>query len=318
MTQAGRAIEVCGGDYEHVLGLGDAGGAQGPALAYKVSPLGELGRTVLGGGAFHVAEYSLANFIMLKARGDPPLTAIPVFPSRAFRNLAVYVPRDSPLHDPCELAGRRVGVSEFAMTTAIWTRGYLQEAHGLRASQVEWLTGPKPRFETPPGIRAQSTTEDLEALLEAGRIDALMAGKPKDLQRPIAERRLRPLVADTARIERQWFDDTGLFPIMHTVVLHADVARDAAVPRRVFEAYAQAKRTALTRRLGSTLLPFAERLWDQYGPPGRPDPYQHGLTDLNRRNIATLARYLREQGFIAREPEVETLFAPGSAQWTDG
>ena len=312
-----QEIVVCGGDYEHVLGFAGAPG-DGPAIRYARTALGELSRLVLSGEVFDVAEYSLANYIMLRDRGEDRLTAIPVFPSRAFRNASVFVPRGSPLRDPRELAGCTMGINEFAMTTAVWTRGHLHDDCGLDWKSMQWMTGGNPRFAPPPGLRATTTTDDLETLLLEGRIDALMAGKPRDLQLPPSQRRLRPVAADTEAIERRFYAATGLFPIMHTVVLHARIAAHEAAPRRIFDTYARTKKAALKRRLSTSLLPFSEREWDKLCPPGADDPYRHGLTDLNRRNIGMLARYLLEQGLIARLPEIDTLFAPGSAAWVDG
>jgi 4,5-dihydroxyphthalate decarboxylase len=169
----------------------------------------------------------------------------------------------------------------------------------------------------PAGITSVSTTDDLETLLVEGRIDALMAGRPRDLQRPAGQRQLRCIVDDAEGVERAYFDATGMFPIMHTVVLHERFTNQPALAKRVFDAYVQAKKAALKRRLGTTLLPFADRLWDRFGPPSGDDPYRHGLTELNRKNIATLSRYLFEQGFIARQPEIDALFFDASASWQD-
>lgn len=312
-----QEIVVSGGDYEHVLGFAGTPG-EVPAIRYVKTALGELSRRVLNGEDFDVAEYSLANYIMLKERGDDRLSAIPVFPSRAFRNASVFVRQDSPLRDPRALAGCTVGINEFAMTTAVWTRGHLHDDCGLDWKGINWITGGNPRFPPPPGIRATATQDDLETMVLDGRIDALMAGKPRDLQFPPSQRRLRPVAADTEAIERRFYATTGLFPIMHTVVLHSSLAAIDGAPRRIFEAYARTKKATLKRRLSASFLPFSEREWDKLCPPGAPDPYQHGLTDFNRRNVATLARYLLEQGLISRMPEIDALFAPGSAAWLDG
>jgi 4,5-dihydroxyphthalate decarboxylase len=309
------AIEVRGGDHEHVLDFA-APDDSGPAFRYERMASGALAGVVLGGTPFDVCEFSLANHIMLHATGARRLAAIPVFPSRAFRNAALYVASDSPLESPAELAGKRIGVSEFAMTPAIWARGHFHDDHGLDWRDVEWVVGPNPRFPTPDGIRTVPGEGDLEAMLATGTIDALLAGKPKDAGRPPAERQLRCLIPFPAAQERAYFDATGIFPILHTVVLHERHDGDTALPRRLFDAYVSARHAAIARKISAGFLPFGERDWEVLvGPHG--DPTRYGLTPANRAAIATLSRYLREQGFIAHEPAIDDLFLPGSASWTD-
>jgi 4,5-dihydroxyphthalate decarboxylase len=310
-----RAIEVFGGDYEHVLDF--AAPADGGApFRYIHTASAALSTAVLGRGAFDVTEFSLANHIMLHASGERPLAAIPVFPSRAFRNAAIFVARDSPLAHPAELVGKRVGVSEFAMTPAIWTRGHLHDDHGLDWRDIDWVIGANPRFPAPPGVRVEQGLGDLEDMLAAGEIDALLAGKPRDAARAPADRRLRWLIPDPAAKERAYFGETGIFPILHTVVLHERWGDDPVLAHRLFDTYGAARKAAVRRKLSAGFLPFVERDWEVLAGNGG-DPTRYGLTSANRKAIATLSRYLREQGFIAHEPAVETLFVPGSDAWTD-
>ena len=308
-------FEVQGGDYEHILDL-FTDPASKDKLTYRRTNLAALSKVVLNGDPFDVAEYSLANHIMLHARGERRLVAIPVFPNRALRNVALFVPVDSPLHAPEQLVGKRVGVGEFAMTTAVWTRGHIQEACGLDWRSVEWVVRPKPRFPAPPGFRIVESEEDLEEQVCAGKLDAIMTGRPKDHNKPPAQRRLRSLTSAPELVEREYFERTNLFPIMHTVVLHARVLEQATAPKAIFDAYARAKQTALKRRLGATFLPVAERLWDGSAEQ-HVDSVRYGLTPLNRRNIETLSRYLLEQNLIESIPPTDSLFVTGAADWSD-
>jgi 4,5-dihydroxyphthalate decarboxylase len=310
---AAQRIEIAGCDYEHVLAIS----ANDGPFAYRLTAAPALSGIVLGGAPFDVTEYSLANHIMLHASGARKLPAIPVFPSRAFRNSAIFVAKDSALASPAELAGKRIGVSEFAMTAAVWARGHLHDDHGLDWRAAHWVTSPDQRFALPPGIAASTSDANLEDLLAAGAIDALVTGKPKDALRPPAERRLRCLIADPAAQERGYFERTGIFPIMHTLVLHEHLAGDEPVARALFDAYVAARRSAIKRRLSAGFLPFVERDWEVLAHPGG-DPTRYGLTDANRRAVATLSRYLREQGLIDHEPAIEDLFVAGSADWIDG
>jgi len=306
-------LEVQGGDYEHVLDL-FADPASHGKFVYRHTNLAALSKVVLNGEPFDVAEYSLANHIMLQARGERRLAAIPVFPSRAFRNVALFVPLRSPLHTPEQLAGKRVGVGEFAMTTAVWTRGHIQDACGLDWRSVEWVVRPKPRFPAPAGFRVVQSEEDLEEQVCAGKLDAIMTGRPKDHNKPPAQRRLRSLTPAPDLIERDYFERTRWFPIMHTVVLHARVLEQESAPKEIFAAYARAKQAALKRRLSATFLPGAERLWDA---TENVDSLRYGLTPLNRRNIETLSRYLHEQKLIDKIPPTDSLFVTGAADWSD-
>ena len=83
--------------------------------------------------------------------------------------------------------------------------------------------------------------------------------------------------------EEEYVRDYGVYPINHVVVIRDDALRRLPkLPQALFEAYAEAKKRAYKRRLGTTLMPWGTRHWnkvfDQFG--GNPLPY--GLTDLNR------------------------------------
>src|SRR5438034_11650744 len=58
---------------------------------------------------FGACEFAGAGYIVLKARGASPFTAIPVFPTRAFRHNAVYVNVRSGIQGPQDLKGKRMG-----------------------------------------------------------------------------------------------------------------------------------------------------------------------------------------------------------------
>src|SRR5689334_8983543 len=65
-----------------------------------------------------VSEMSFAKLVALASQDDASLVPIPVFVSRAFRHSSLYVRADSPITQPEQLAGKRVGVPEWAQTAA--------------------------------------------------------------------------------------------------------------------------------------------------------------------------------------------------------
>ena len=59
-------------------------------------------------------------------------------------------------------------------------------------------------------------------------------------------------------------------------------------------------------------MPWGARHWekafDQFGG----DPLPYGLNEINRNVVAKLAKYLYDQKLIAREPNVQAVFLPGT------
>jgi 4,5-dihydroxyphthalate decarboxylase len=316
MTQGNGSVQLSGGDYEHLLGLG--GTRHGVQIDYTIRPLTEVFERMIAEQAYEACEFSLSNYIMLKDRGADWLFAIPVFPYRAFRHSTLYVRRDSPLSGPADLKGKTVGVPDYSMTAAVWTRGILEEQYGVRWSDMRWLASGQQRFSVLAGIDVTVVQEDLEEALIAGRIDALLAPHTHDQMRPPAEQRLRPLIADAQQAEEAYLAATGTYPINHVVVMRKDVlARLPNLPRALFEAYAEAKATAYRRRLGTTLLPWGQRYWTKVFAQFGGDPLPYGLTELNRKVVGKLAGFLHDQKLIGKRPDVDELFVPESRSFRE-
>src|SRR6476646_11165850 len=131
------AVKLYGGDYEHTLDL--AGVREGIVIEYAVRPLLEIFEGMLNDRAYEACEFSLSNYIMLQDRGATWIHAVPVFPYRAFRHSTLYVRKDSPLQEPADLHGKRVGVPDFSMTAAVWTRGILADQYGVQWRDLRWV-----------------------------------------------------------------------------------------------------------------------------------------------------------------------------------
>lgn len=309
-------IDFHGGDYEHVLGL--SGAREGIDIRYVERPLLEIFEGMLNERRYECCEFSLANYIMLKDRGADWIHAIPVFPYRAFRHSTLYVRKDSPLKGPQDLRGKRVGVPDFSMTAAVWTRGILKEQYGVDWTEMRWVASGRQRFQALAGVPLEVVESDLEEDLVAGRIDALLTPTPADEKKPADERRLRSLIADVQKAEEDYVRDYGVYPINHVVVIRDDALRRLAkLPKALFTAFADAKARAYKRRLGTTLMPWGMRHWnkvfDQFG--GNPLPY--GLTQVNRDVVGRLAGFLHDQKLIAKQPSVDELFIPESRAFAE-
>src|SRR3954464_12816721 len=143
-------------------------------LNYLALRPGETFWRMLNHQEFDASEMSLSSYTILRSEGDERFIALPVFPSRVFRQNALYVRADSPLRSPSELKGRRIGVGDYQMTAAVWTRGFLQHEYGVPPQDATWVVGrPIRTIEPPRGIRLETLGAGalLEAMLEHGEID---------------------------------------------------------------------------------------------------------------------------------------------------
>jgi 4,5-dihydroxyphthalate decarboxylase len=308
-----ETIIVRGGDYEHVLDFsGDVPG--GVRLGYAPMATREIFERMLAERSFEVCEFSLANYLTLRAGGEDWLSALPIFPFRMFRHGLAVTGLDSGITGLAQLAGKRVGVPDYSMTAAVWVRGLLADEYGVPDGSITWVTGPRQRLPIPSGARVEFTDENLEDALLHGRLDALLEMSLRDSNLPPQLRRLRPVLAEAEAAERDYFVRTGIFPIMHCVVIRSDVVR--AMPglaAAVAQAYEQCKARAYRRRLGTTLAPWSAGHWAGAFALFDGDPLPYGLTPVNRRVLERLCAYLRDQGLIADLPPLDDLFLTTAA-----
>jgi 4,5-dihydroxyphthalate decarboxylase len=296
-----------GGDYEHTLEVPSA--CRGLDLEYRIAGRPELFAKVLHQQPFDACEFSLSNYIMMRDRGEDWLTAVPVFPARAFRHGIVLVRRDDRIEAVAELAGRRVGIPEYTMTAGVWCRGLLSDEYGLHWSQLRWHASPTVRFPPPSAVTVDALSGDIEDALANAEIDALMLPTSRDALLPESARRFRPLIKNCREAEASYFSRTGIFPISHVVVV-ARKAMDAnpALPKALVAAYGHAMERAKNRRLGVTLLPWGNDNWSQTMEIFGHDPLPYGLGAGNRAVIDKLQDYLLEQGLISRRQAITDLF----------
>ena len=165
-------LVVCGGDYEYTLGMTGAYGAV--HLTYETMHVQDIFVAMLESRRFEACEFSLANYLTLRAAGQNWLTAVPVFLNRAFRHSNAVTQRNSDLTSLSQLSGKRVGVQDYSMTAAVWFRGLLREEYGVDHRSITWVTRPKQRFPFPDDVRVETNETPLEDLLGEGRIDDVL------------------------------------------------------------------------------------------------------------------------------------------------
>lgn len=279
---------------------------------------------------FEASEMSLSTHVLMLSRGEDRLVGIPAFPSRAFRHGQVYVNARAGIRRPADLAGRRVGIPEYQMTAALWIRAFLQHDYGVTPDMLEWRVGglrrpgyvERLRHDPPEGVSIERIPDDmaLEPMLAAGELDALVTtGAPEAFRRGNGVERLFP---DHRRVEREYYQRTGLFPIMHLVVIRRDVYdANPGIAVSLLAAFEESKRRAAARlRAMGTLAVMHPWLPGELADVREcfgGDPFAYGV-DANRRDLEALVRYSAEQGLAARDLDLEELFAPETWDWQPG
>ena len=278
-------------------------------LTYLALRPGETFWRMLNHEEFDASEMSLSSYTILRSEGDTRFIALPVFPSRVFRQNALYVRADSPLREPRELKGKRLGVGDYQMTAAVWTRGFLQHEYGVRPEEVRWVVGkPIRAIRQPQAIDVQILGEgaNFEQMLEQGEIDALMSVMiPRSLGRT-----LRRLIPDFRSVERDYFRKTGIFPIMHTLVLRRAVYEAHPwLAVSLYRAFCRSRDLALAHLYDTDALTVSSPWIIDELESGREVKWDYSV-EGSRPTLEALLRYLDEQQLTRRAMHVEELFAP--------
>lgn len=272
--------------------------------------------------AFDFSEMSTSMYLTLRAKEEFPFVALPVFPSKVFRHGFIFVNTGSGIRTAKDLEGKRVGVPEYRQTAAIWIRGILQHEYGVDLDTIQWFEGganvPREpdvldlRPDREIDIRFIGPEKSLNDMLEAGEIDAMIgARKPFSLDTSPRVERLFP---DYREEEKAYYRKTGIFPIMHTLVVDEALYREHPwVAESMFKAFSQAKEWCLERmRFSGTMrytLPWLFADIDEMSEVFGDDPWAYGL-EPNRPALEALIQYLHDQKFLANKVAVEDMFLP--------
>lgn len=317
-------ISLACGTYDRTIPLQD-GTVRPHGLDINYIPMrpGDLFRRQARHAEFDVAELSFSTYCMLHARGDDRMIAIPVFPSRKFRHSHIFV-NDETVSEPADLRGKRLGVHEYQNTASSWIRGILKDEYGVGSDQVSWYLGglnsPKTEgdripLEFGPNMDVTRLPADryLSEMLEKQEISGVIsAERPNSFVREGTS--VRRLFPNYEEVERDYFERTGIFPIMHTVVIRRSIyEQNRWIARTLVEAFEQAKevgreRLRYTGALYSSLPWLGKHIEDADRLAEGGDLFVYGL-EPNRHVIETFLGYSLDQGLIDHPLDPRDLFA---------
>jgi 4,5-dihydroxyphthalate decarboxylase len=313
-----------------------------PIIDSRVKPDGiAFAKTILGPAEmfwrqlsfaeFDVSEMSMSELMMIRARSDERFIGIPVFTTRRFYHTGVLVRRDAKIDAPADLKGKRVGVPEYVQTSALWTRGVLDDEFGVAPQDMIFYMERVPArshagaigFTAPPGVTIDRIPPDksIGSMMLSGELDACMSYIPKKggdlIDRSNADLDnhpdIKPLFPDSATEAIRYYKKTGIYPINHgMVVKRAVYEREPWMVINILKAFDQANDIAEGERREHVAYHLETGLvLPDYRAALATRLISHGLK-ANRATLETAAKYSNRQGLTPRVMPIDELFAPNA------
>jgi 4,5-dihydroxyphthalate decarboxylase len=234
---------------------------------------------------FDLAELAIVTYLQARAFHKPYVLLPIVVMARGQHHTIVYN-RERGRLAPADLAGKRVGVRSYSVTTGVWVRGILHEQYGVDVTKIRWVTFEEPHvaeYTDPASVERAPAAKTMVQMLIDGDLDAAIVGDA------LPDPRLMALIPDHDKAAAAWAAEHGA-PINHMVVIRSELSRRRPdLVRDVFRMFKESRDIA-ARRGDET----ASRL-------------EFGL-EPNRRALQTIIDIAARQELIPRRCDVEELF----------
>jgi 4,5-dihydroxyphthalate decarboxylase len=275
---------------------------------------------------FDVTEIGLSGYIIATSRGSgigglSPYVGIPVFLSRSFRCSGIYIRTDRGIERPEDLKGKRVGIPEYQITAAVWSRGFLSDEYGIKAEDLVWMQGgmadpgrkDKWPNNLPPGfpLHALPAGRTINDMLAKGELDAFIGPRTPSAYRD-GKTPLRRLFENFEEVEKDYYRRSGIFPIMHPLGLRREIYdKHPWLALNIYLAFAEAKRISQAELFETAALKIglpwgvssALSAQEVLGP----DIFPYGVA-ASRKTLEAAIRYSMEQHMAVRPVTIEELF----------
>jgi 4,5-dihydroxyphthalate decarboxylase len=284
----------------------------------EVTPIIAAFRRMVRDLEFDVCEMASGTYMIAREAGLP-VTALPVFTYRRFHHSGFVCRPDAGIRVPRDLEGKRVGVRAWSVTTGIWTRGILQNEHGVDLSKITWVVDDEEHVQSlqlPPNVVRAPAGRSLSELMAGGELHAAFtdnaglgrSGPPKaGWQGEKLSESYTELFPDAASREAEWFRKTGIYPVHSLVVIKdALLEQHPWIAKNLFEALLRAKEHYLGQLQAGESVSDRD---DHYRKLATlvDDPLPYGVGN-NRPAIEALIHYCRQQGLLRKPVAVEELF----------
>jgi 4,5-dihydroxyphthalate decarboxylase len=234
---------------------------------------------------FDLSELAIVTYLQAKAYGKPYVLMPAVVLARAQHHTIAYNPERGSLTAD-KLAGKRVGVRAYTVTTGVWLRGILKEQYGVDPRSINWVTFEDPHlaeYTDPAFVERAPAEKGLAQMLLDGELDAAIVGDK------LPDPRLKHLIPDHVAAADAWAEKYGA-PINHMLVIRSELSQTRPdIVREVF-------------RLAKESRDAAVRAGDKNSAELR-----YGV-DANRRALETILDIAYAEELIPRRFAVDELF----------
>jgi 4,5-dihydroxyphthalate decarboxylase len=243
-------------------------------------------KNVVRDAEYDVSELAIVTYLQAKAFGKPYVLLPAVLVSRGQHHTIAYNAERGTL-SPSDLAGKRVGVRAYTVTTSAWVRGILANDYGVDLNSIEWISFEDPHvaeYRDPAMVKRAPVGKDLVQMLLDGEIDAAVVGDK------LPDPRLKHLIPDPDLASQRWAEKHHGVPINHMVVVREELSRSRPdVVKEVFRQLHASKRAAG--------LPDGSEL----------DPYRFGVEPC-RPILQVILDFCHQQQLLPRRLSVDELF----------
>jgi len=234
---------------------------------------------------FDLSELAIVTYLQAKTYNKPYVLMPAVVVARGQHHTIAYNPERGPL-TASDLAGKRVGVRAYTVTTGVWVRGILKEQYGVDLGKVKWVTFEDPHlaeYTDPAFVERAPAGKNIAQMLLDGELDAAIVGDK------LPDPRLKHLIPDHEAASKAWADKHG-YTINHLMVIRNELSRTRPdLVREVFRLLKESHDAAV-------------RAGDKNAAT-----LQFGL-EPNRRSLETIIDLTFDQKLISRRFSVDELF----------
>lgn len=207
-----------------------------------------------------------------------------------------------------------MGSRTYMSAADFWMRGLLEDEYGVAPGAMQWFTQDPSELRHPSikGVKIKRIPKGrkIEDMFVRGEIDALQSpGVPRAIVK--GDARVRGLFPDHKATEKEYFERTGIFPIMHVITIRSEIVEQHPwVVQSLTQAFEESKQHLFARIPNPRIVPLAwwRADWEEERALLGPDPWEFGLSDLNKRNYGMLVDYANRQGHTSRKMRLEQLF----------